>query len=248
MSVRFDFSGSAVLVTGATSGIGYEIACQFRDAGAEVTVTGTRAAAGEYDLALDGFTYRQCVLTDPNAIDAVVASIDRLDVLINNAGANLPGGRDEYTPEVFHEAVTINLIGPQRLCAGLHAQLAKSGQKGGAAIVNLASLGAFFGVTMVPGYVAAKAGLVGLTRTLAAAWAADAIRVNAVAPGVIETPMTAPMMPFASMTAPMLDRTPLGRFGTPEDIAPTVLFLCSDAARYVTGQTWLVDGGFSIVG
>jgi len=101
---------------------------------------------------------------------------------------------------------------------------------------------------MVPGYGAAKAGVVQLTKTLAVAWAKHGIRVNAVAPGVVETNMTKPMMPFEQLTAPLLARTPMGRFAAPDEIAPAVLFLASSAAAYMTGQTIVVDGGFSVSG
>jgi len=234
-------------VTGGTSGIGHAIAHAFVNAGAQVTITGTKPAAG-YDTDLAPFTYHQCRMTDHDDIAAVAASCERLDVLVNNAGQNLPGGRSEYEPEVFEETVAVNLFGAFRMASATRAVLAASELEGGASVVNLGSMSSFFGIEMVPAYGAAKAGIVQLTKTLAVAWAKHGIRVNAVAPGVVETNMTKPMLPFESLTAPLLARTPLGRFAEAGEIAPTVLFLASSAAAYVTGQTLAVDGGFSVAG
>jgi NAD(P)-dependent dehydrogenase (short-subunit alcohol dehydrogenase family) len=187
-------------------------------------------------------------MTEIADIESVAAGFDALDVLVNNAGQNLPGGRSEYEPEVFEEAVTINLFGAFRMATATRGLLAASTFDGGASVVNLASMASFFGIEIVPGYGAAKAGIVQMTRTLAVAWAQHGIRVNAVAPGVIETAMTAPMMEFEQLTAPLLARTPLRRFAAPEEVAPAVLFLASPQARYITGHTLAVDGGFSIAG
>jgi NAD(P)-dependent dehydrogenase (short-subunit alcohol dehydrogenase family) len=246
--VTFDFAGAHVLVTGGTSGIGYAIAHAFNDAGAAVTITGTRAAATDYDTDLAPFTYRQCRMTDHAEIEALANACDRLDVLVNNAGQNLPGGRNEYEPDVFEETVAINLFGAFRLASSTKDALTRSAIDGGGSVVNLASMSSFFAVEFVPGYGAAKAGVVQMTKTLAVAWAKHNVRVNAVAPGVVETGMTAPMLPYEQLTQPLLARTPMGRFAQPAEIAPAVLFLASPAARYITGQTLNVDGGFSIAG
>ena len=242
----FDFSGTRVLVTGGSSGIGAAIARDFTAAGADVVITGTRASASEYDGDLSAYEYRQLELTDKKTINALAASFDRLDVLVNNAGANFPGGKHEAAPDVFEESVAINLFGGYRLAVGCKDKLAASSLEGGGSVINMASMGAFFAVPIVPGYAAAKAATVQMTKNLAATWAGEGVRVNAVAPGLIERNMTALMKGVDMLEKPFIDRTPMARWGTPEDIAPVILFLASSAAKFITGQTVLVDGGFSI--
>ena len=245
-SVRFDFSGCRVLVTGGSSGIGAGIAQAFHAAGAEVAITGTRASASEYDRDLSAFEYMPMKLAAPDDIARVADAQSRLDVLVNNAGATLPGGRNEYIPEVFEEAVSINLFGAFRLASACKPLLSQSRVEGGGSVVNLASMSSFFAVPMVPGYGAAKAAVVQMTKNLAVAWAGEGIRVNAVAPGIVESNMTAPMKGIEALERPQIERTPMGRWGTPGDIAPAVLFLASSAARFITGQTLPIDGGYSV--
>jgi len=240
--VSFDFTGTAALVTGGTSGIGHATATLFRDAGAEVTVTGTKPAATDYDTDLSGMAYHQLQITDHESVDALARTFTRLDVLVNNAGANFPGGLDESKPDGFDASVALNLTGPYRLTVGLYAALKASTAPGGASVVNLASMSALRVVLLVPGYGAAKAGIVNITRHLAVKWARKGIRVNAVAPGTIDTPMTAPMHHVAELVDSELAHIPLQRFGTGGDIAPTVAFLCTEQSSYTTGALFVVDG------
>ena len=125
-------------------------------------------------------------------------------------------------------------------------QRAASGLDGGASVLNIASMSAYFALPMVPAYGAAKAAVVQMTKNLAVAWVNDGIRVNAVAPGIIESNMTSAMKGIEALEKPQIDRTPMHRWGTPEDVAPAFLFLASSAARFITGQTLPVDGGYSI--
>lgn len=241
--VTFDFSGTAALITGGTSGIGHATAKLFRSAGAHVTITGTKAGPGDYYTDLDGMTYRQLILTEPSSIDELVSATSTLDVLVNNAGANFPGGRNEADPEGFEASVTLNLTAPYRLTVGLHKALAAANGSGGASVVFLSSLSALRAVTLVPGYGAAKAGIASLTHNLAVKWAPRNIRVNAVIPGMIDTPMTEIAQTVPDIIDPELARIPMGRLGSPDEIASTIAFLCTEQSSYTTGALYIVDGG-----
>lgn len=246
--LEFNFSDARVLVTGGTSGIGHGIANAFAEAGADVLITGRRENAAEYDRDLSAFTYQQAEMTDSDSLDALVAGIDRLDVLINNAGSHLVA-KNEWKPEVFAEVIQLHLMSSFRLSVSLKPLLAKSATTGGGSIVNCASISATRAVPMVPGYGAAKAGIVQMTLNMGVSWARENVRVNAVAPGLIETGMTAvmKMKGMEAIEAAELARVPMARWGTPEDVAPSFLFLASPAARFITGQTLCVDGGFSVM-
>ena len=230
-----------VLITGATSGIGAGIASALAADGAQVWATG--ATATEVDAAMaarPGVEHFVLDVRDGDAVAALLQSLGELDVVVNCAGIINRGA--EHEAEAFARTVDINLNGTMRVCAAARRGLAA--RRG--CIVNTASMLSFFGGGLVPGYSASKGGVAQLTKSLAIAYAADGIRVNAVAPGWIATPLTQALQDDAARSAPILARTPLGRWGTPEDIAGPVLFLASPAARFVTGVVLPVDGGYLI--
>jgi 3-oxoacyl-[acyl-carrier protein] reductase len=242
--VDFDFGGARVLVTGGSNGIGLGIARAFRQANAKVSITGRKAKAKDYSEDLSGFDYHQAEMTSHADLDRLAGSFDRMDILVNNAGASLMAD-DEWKPEVFERALSLHLFASFRLAVAFKDRVSKSAIEGGGSILNMASMSAYRAVTVVPGYGAAKAAVVQMTMNMAANWALDNVRVNAVAPGLIHSQMTAGMIgtPFEE---PEISRTPMKRWGTPEDVAPVYLFLASPAARFITGQTLCVDGGQSV--
>jgi NAD(P)-dependent dehydrogenase (short-subunit alcohol dehydrogenase family) len=226
---------SQVLSTGGTSGLGLAIARGFSGAGYSVTAAGVGALPDpEPDLSF-------CALdvTDAEAVAALLAGFTELTVLVNAAGVIRRG--EELEPEVFAEVVDINLTGTMRICAAARPLLAKNT----GAIINIASMLSYFGGGLVPGYAASKGGIVQLTKSLAIAYAADGIRVNALAPGWIATPLTRNLREDEARSAAILSRTPMGRWGEPEDLAGPALFLASPAAGFVTGTILNVDGGYA---
>jgi NAD(P)-dependent dehydrogenase (short-subunit alcohol dehydrogenase family) len=246
---RFDYTGARVLVTGGTSGIGAGIARAYREAGAEVTITGTRASAADYDTDLSGYRYLQLDVEDARRIDAVAREQGELDILVNNAGIALPGiGLDEWDPDVFARAVNIHLVSGFRMARRCLDALKRSRLAGGASIVGIASMSSYFGIGIVPGYGAGKTGLLGATRAMAVGWGPHGIRANAVAVGLCESRMTAATLSDPRYCEPTLARTPLGRLGTPADVCGAVLFLTSAQAGWITGQTLPIDGGFTVSG
>ena len=220
---------ATALITGAAGGIGGALVAAFRQAG--YRTVGVDRAPAEGVTRLD--------VTDSAAVSAFATTFDALAVLVNAAGVLRL--HEEYEPSEFARVVDINLTGTMRMAVACRAALAKA--KG--AIINIASMHAIFGAPLSPAYAASKGGVVQLTKSLAVAWAEEGIRVNAIAPGWIETPMTVPARSDAARNRAILDRTPLGRWGTPEDIGGPAVFLASDAARFITGAVLVVDGGYS---
>lgn len=246
-NAAWDFGGAQVLVTGGSNGIGLATANAFADAGAQVTITGRHANPHDYAHDLSRFDYHQLEVVDDAAIDALPKKLNQLDILINNAGDSSPGGTDQWDPSNFETALKVNIASIFRLSNACLPLLRESKLESGAAVIGIASLTSYFGFPLTPGYGAAKAGLVALTKTLAAQWGRHAIRVNAVAAGTIETNMggSTGLQQEFSFHKTFRGRTPLKRLGRPNDVSDPILFLCSNAARYITGTTLMVDGGFS---
>jgi NAD(P)-dependent dehydrogenase (short-subunit alcohol dehydrogenase family) len=223
------------VVSGAAGGIGRALVEGFLGAGYDVT----GADREPQGWSASGFGYAPLDITDSDAVAAFGASLERLDVLVNAAG--IIRRVAEFEIDTFEAVIDVNLTGTMRLCTACRPALAKDG----GAIINIASMLSFFGGGLVPAYSASKGGIVTLTKSLAIAWAKDNIRVNAIAPGWIATPLTEALQKDEARSRVILERTPVGRWGTPEDLVGPALFLASDAARFVTGVVLPVDGGYA---
>lgn len=232
--------GKSVLVTGGTQGIGLAVAKAFREVGAAVTVTGTRAASSDYADDLTGFSYIRANMAEKADIAALVSGLTALDVLVNNAGIVR---EDEYDQAGFEAVIGVNLNAIMDISARCHPLLKAA--KG--CIINVGSLASFLSLRETPAYTASKAGLLGLTRALADKWALDDVRVNMVAPGLIQTRMTGVMRRDAGYEARLLKSVPMRRWGQPQEVAGPVVFLASPAASYITGQSLVMDGGMMLL-
>lgn len=248
-SIRYHYAGAKVLVTGGTSGIGQGIARAYREAGADVTITGTRSSAADYEEDFSAYQFTQLDVENNASIDQLAASLPKLDILVNSAGVALyTQGLDESDPEIFERSLRVHLSSVHRLAEKCRPALANSALAGGASVICIASMSSLFAFDLTPAYGVAKTGLLGLTRQLAIQWASQPIRVNALAVGLTRSRMTSGFFADPALAGPMLAGIPLGRTGEPKDIAGAALFLSSDAASWITGQTLAVDGGYSIKG
>ena len=246
--INYGMQGKVALVTGAGGGIGRATALAFAASGAAVLVSDVNATGGAETVSLIEVAggkalFQSCDVSDGAQVKAMVAkaieAFGQLDYAFNNAGINNLGA-DEYQDDVWAKSMGVNLTGVM-MCMREEAEVMMKQGKG--AIVNTSSINGLVGNPGQPGYVASKHGVIGLTRHGALRWAKAGIRVNAVCPGVIETPMTAPLVANEEMRKLLDSMTPMGRMGQAEEIANAVVWLCSDAASFVTGHPLVIDGG-----
>ena len=253
MTGSFDQTGRVALVTGGNSGIGLGIAKGLAGAGASVAIAGRNAsktAAALTELKAMGVP---AIAVEANIADeasveqmaqAVVREFGRIDILVANAGINIRKPPEDYSLEEWHAILDTNLTGAF-LCA--RAVLPAFKTAGGGKIITIGSMSSIFGGGIIGPYAASKGGVVQLTKSLAVSWAPYNVQVNAILPGFIDTPITRGGRQSApAMFAKVVDRTPAGRWGQPEDLAGLAVFLASRASDFVTGTAIPVDGGYSV--
>ena len=239
-----DYSGKTVLVIGGSSGIGNGMAQAFRSRGAEVHVWGTRETAAHYDREqgsdLTGLTYAQVDVSDRDSVDAAPLP-GRLDVVVCCQGI-VRYGRQEFERPGWDDVMAVNLRSVMDCATKVRPALADTD----GALIIVSSVAGFAGQIGNPAYAASKAGAVSLTKSLALAWARDGIRVNGIAPGLVDTKLTKVTTDNPARMEATLRAIPLRRTGTPDEMAGAALFLASDLASYVVGQTLIVDGGLTL--
>ena len=246
---QFSLEGRKALVTGASRGIGRACAVGLARAGADVALVSRggalKAAAGEIEKLGQRALVLQEDLTRPETADKVVEAavreFGRLDILVNNAGTTCRSPAENFTNEDWAEVLELNLNAVFRLCRAAGRVMLDQGY---GKIVNVASLMSFQGGITIAAYTASKAGVAGLTRALANEWAGRNITVNALAPGYVRTEVTAPLQKDPVRSRQILERIPQGRWAEPEDMVGAVIFLASEASRYVQGHLLVVDGGW----
>ncbi len=250
-NMKIDLSGKVALITGGTSGIGRETALRFAQAGAKVVIAGRREPEGEetVELVRAAGGEGQFVKADVShasevemLVQKTVGKFGKMDIAFNNAGVE-----GEWIPitrqpeEDFDRVISINLKGVW-LC--LKYEIRQMLRQGGGAIVNMSSIAGFVGSSGAAAYIASKHGVLGLTKTAALETAKNNIRVNAICPGAIETAMADRLFGAPEVHKYVLSHHPIGRFGRPEEIADAVVWMCSDRASFMTGQSLVLDGGF----
>jgi NAD(P)-dependent dehydrogenase (short-subunit alcohol dehydrogenase family) len=238
------FEGLHAVVVGGSGGIGRATSRQLLAEGCGVTVTGAtevEVADVSADASLGGARAVVLDVRDGDAVSALFGRLDRLDVLVNLAGVGRGGA--EFSEDGFVSTLDVNLTGTMRTCCAAWPLL----EERGGAIVNTASMMSFFGSAIAPAYASSKGGVAQLTKSLAIAWGPSSVRVNAVAPGWIETPMTGEIFADLERREAILSRTPLQRLGAPEDVADAICYLAAPTSRFVTGVVLPVDGGYLAV-
>ena len=247
----FRLDGKVALVTGASRGLGAAMAVALAAAGADVALHASETAPVRTADAISATTARRthaltANLRDPDAADRLVRgtldAFGRLDILVNNAGIIRRQPAATHGDDDWDEVLAVNLSSVFRLCRGAGRHMLERG--GGGKIINIASILSFQGGVTVPGYAAAKGGVVQLTKSLANEWAAHGINVNAIAPGYMETDNTTALRQDATRSRQIGERIPAGRWGTPQDLAGAVIYLASSADDYVHGHVLVVDGGW----
>jgi NAD(P)-dependent dehydrogenase (short-subunit alcohol dehydrogenase family) len=229
----FSVAGQHVLISGGAGGIGTAFAKAFRDSGATVTICDVKAPTVD-----NGFAFEQVDVRDMAAVEALATKIKTLHVLIHCAGRLIR--HEEHKPDVFMDIVNIHLGGNMRFASAFRPHLAAT--KG--CLINIGSMYSYFGAAMLPAYASAKTAIIGLTRSLAVAYAEDQIRVNAIAPGWIRTEISRGGREELSFNEKVMARLPTKRWSDPEELAGTAVFLASPAARLINGVTIPVDGGY----
>jgi NAD(P)-dependent dehydrogenase (short-subunit alcohol dehydrogenase family) len=245
MNFGFDFSGKTALVTGGVSGIGAATSLAFKRAGGKVIACGLtdqELAAARANADFAGIDVRRLDVTDLSEVNALVGGLASLDYLVNSAGIIQRGA--EHQPEVFDRVLDVNVSGGMRVTSAARPLLAK--RQG--AVVFIASIMSYFGGPVQPAYSSSKGAVRNLTMSLACAYAAEGVRVNAVAPGWVMTDLSRGARENPERNAQITSRLPIGRWADPGEIADPILFLCSDAARYMTGTVMIVDGGYTSMG
>jgi 2-deoxy-D-gluconate 3-dehydrogenase len=251
----FDLSGKVALVTGGNGGIGLGMASGLAQAGATVVITGrNQAKSQEAAKSLQGRMLKadaiEADVTDEASVAALVEQViarhGRLDIVVNNAGTNIRYPVHELSLADWHKVMDTNLTSAF-LCSKAAWPHMKAA--GGGKVINIGSMMSIFGAAYAPAYGASKGGIVQLTKSLAAAWAADNIQANAVLPGWIDTELTRKARDQVDgLHAKVLGRTPAGRWGEPKDLAGIAVFLASNASDFITGTAIPVDGGYSVLG
>lgn len=254
MTDMFDLSGKAAIVTGGNGGIGRGIALALAGAGANICIAGRDDAKNDrVGAEIEAMGARVvtacCDVNDASDIATVIertrAAFGGVNILVNNAGTASMNSPEAMTDEEWQSVIDTNLTSVFKFSRAVHAELVDAG---GGKIINIGSMYSIFGYPLLASYGASKGGVVQLTKSLATAWAANNIQVNAILPGWFTTDMTAPLNTdeFREFHDEIIGRTPAGRFGKPEELGGAAVFLASSASNFITGQSLPVCGGYSI--